>query len=447
MNVVWLKRDVRFVDHEPLALAAADKLPCVVLYIYEPELLASDTYHESHHKFINEGLAELDAKLHAVAVGGMGGLTVRTGNALDVLKALHSSLHIRTLFSHREVGNGISLQRNDRIVAWTAATGVRWTQCIQDGVSCQRHEELDEGSWASKWTQHMLRPQQPTVTSLLFVDPFRLGILPLSSLPDAASCGVTHLGLRPSAQTGGETAAHNILRSFLERRGEGYCDELSSPLTGWDSCSRLSPYETKSSCLKCCDIAHRYLSWGHISLRTVFQSLSSRQEELRGIKKLGRETGRWLKSLSALGSRLRWRSHFAQKLSDQPSIEHDNMCRSYDILRTELDTAKLDAWANGRTGYPMVDACMRSLDHSGWLNFRMRAMLVSFACYDLWLDWRPLAPILARRFLDYEPGIHYPQLQMQAGTTGMNANRIYSATKQVRSQKHAVKIANSHACQ
>jgi deoxyribodipyrimidine photo-lyase len=74
---------------------------------------------------------------------------------------------------------------------------------------------------------------------------------------------------------------------------------------------------------------------------------------------------------------------------------------------------------------------MRSLKHSGWLNFRMRAMLVSFACYDLWLDWRPLAPVLARRFLDYEPGIHYPQLQMQAGTTGMNANRIYSATKQV----------------
>jgi deoxyribodipyrimidine photo-lyase len=174
-----------------------------------------------------------------------------------------------------------------------------------------------------------------------------------------------------------------------------------------------------------------YLSWGHVSLRTVFQALSSRQEELRGVKKLGRDTGRWLRSMSAFGSRLRWRSHFAQKLSDEPSIEHENMCRAYDGLRAQLDHAKLDAWSNGRTGFPMVDACMRALEHSGWINFRMRAMLVSFACYDLWLDWRPLAPILARRFLDYEPGIHYPQLQMQAGTTGMNANRIYSATKQV----------------
>lgn len=164
------------------------------------------------------------------------------------------------------------------------------------------------------------------------------------------------------------------------------------------------------------------------------------------MKKLGRETGRWLRSMSAFGSRLRWRSHFAQKLSDQPSIEHDNMCRAYDVLRTELDHAKLDAWSNGRTGFPMVDACMRALRHSGWINFRMRAMLVSFACYDLWLDWRPLAPILARRFLDYEPGIHYPQLQMQAGTTGMNANRIYSATKQVRSNHPASNLELLMCC-
>eukprot|EP00966_Prymnesium_polylepis_P311989 7208842-Prymnesium_polylepis.1 len=100
-----------------------------------------------------------------------------------------------------------------------------------------------------------------------------------------------------------------MLRSFLEERGERYSDELSSPLTGWDSCSRLS--------------AH--LSWGHVSLRHVFQQLSARQDELRQAKRSGDDTGGWLKSLAALGSRLRWRSHFSQKLHDQPSIEHKNM--------------------------------------------------------------------------------------------------------------------------
>ena len=82
----------------------------------------------------------------------------------------------------------------------------------------------------------------------------------------------------------------------------------------------------------------------------------------------------------------------------------------------------------------MVDACMRYLNATGWLNFRMRAMVVSFASYHLWLHWRPTGLHLARQFLDYEPGIHYCQLQMQSGTTGINAVRIYSPIKQVKDQ-------------
>ena len=69
---------------------------------------------------------------------------------------------------------------------------------------------------------------------------------------------------------------------------------------------------------------------------------------------------------------------------------------------------------------------MRYLKTTGWLNFRMRAMLVRFASYHLWLDWRSTAPWLGRLFADYEPGIHYSQVQMQSGTTGMNAVRIYN---------------------
>ncbi|CAK0825302.1 unnamed protein product [Prorocentrum cordatum] len=80
----------------------------------------------------------------------------------------------------------------------------------------------------------------------------------------------------------------------------------------------------------------------------------------------------------------------------------------------------------------MVDACMRCLLETGWLNFRMRCMLVSFAVYNLWLDWRAVAAHMARCFLDYEPGIHY-SLQMQAGTTGVDL-RCYSATKQAKEQ-------------
>lgn len=404
MNVVWLKRDVRVHDHEPLSLASKSDLPCIVLYVYEPQHMSSDTYHEAHHNFINDGLAELDAKIQAIAVGGDGGISVRTGDMIDVLRELHARIPIQTLFSHREVGNCISNARNARVTEWTAANGVHWIESQQDGVSNVRHEDLDEGSWAKKWSAQMQLPRHPAPTRLVMIAG---DLIERATILDARACGVAHLGHRPGAQRGGESVARAMLRSFLERRGEGYCEELSSPLTGWDSCSRLSPY----------------LAWGQLSLRTVFQELSTRQEAVRALKKGGAETGRWLKSLAALGSRLRWRSHFAQKLHDQPSIEGTNLCRAYDALRNDFDRGRFEAWVEGRTGFPMVDACMRALRHAGWLNFRMRCMLVSFACYDCWLDWRPIAPVLARLFLDYEPGIHYPQLQMQAGTTGINANR------------------------
>ena len=397
-SVAWLKRDLRISDHR--ALAKASQSECIALYIAEPSIRAAIDFAPCHEQFILQSLAHLRTEISALG----GRLIYTEGEAVDTLDRLYEAWPFDQLLSHQETGNGMTFTRDKAVRSWVIERGIQWIEFPQHGVF---RGQAERDGWSARWRARMQEPVTPVPSGFRSPDT-RFAVercLPEPKQPSSSPI-----------QRGGEAVARETLESFLYQRGQNYATEMSSPVTAGRACARISPY----------------LAWGNISMRTVLQATQERSEALR---EQADRPPHWLKSLAAFGKRLRWHCHFIQKLEDQPSIEFENMQRACDGLREdEFNENYFSAWKEGRTGFPMVDACMRALRERKWINFRMRAMLVSFASYDLWLDWRRTAPWLARQFLDYEPGIHYSQFQMQSGTTGINTLRIYSPAKQVLDQ-------------
>jgi deoxyribodipyrimidine photo-lyase len=400
--LVWFKRDLRVRDHAPLAEAMRFER-ALGLVVIEPEWLNSPECDPRHVCFLLACVADLQRELAALGLP----LLVRVGPAVAVLEGLRRAYGVTHLLSHEETGPGWSHARDLAVGRWCGDSGVSWTEWPQTGVVRRLRSRT---GWAARWAQRMNAPEAPTVHGIKAVD----GVRP-EALPTLRDLGLlTPTAPQPPA---GESAAWATLASFLDGRGSDYRRALSSPLTAAEGCSRLS--------------AH--LAFGTVSMRCVHQAT-----EARIAATPDRELAYGLRGFS---SRLRWHCHFMQKLEDEPAIEWRNVARTADGLRPgdgvhegAIHRERLDAWTEGRTGYPMVDACMRQLRATGWLNFRMRAMLVSFAAHHLWLHWREPGLFLARQFLDFEPGIHWSQMQMQSGTTGINTLRIYSPSKQARDQ-------------
>jgi deoxyribodipyrimidine photo-lyase len=388
--LVWHRADLRTVDNAALAAAARDGRPCPVFVadpaFYDDRGLACDARVE----FCFECLADLRERYRDLGSDLAilhGDPVERLGDLLDAGDG--EAKTDRRLYFERGVPTAGGLARDEALLERDVVRAFG-----DDGIV--RGGGWSRDGWQSQCEAYFEGDRHP--------EPDALPPTPLTSdvtLDDLR----TRYDVDPTKERvprGGRTPGLRRLDRFVDTVHE-YPESVAPPAKAETHTSRLSPY----------------LKFGALSPREVYQRVHAEAPDCRG-----REM---------FTSRLFWNRHYRQKLADWPGWRERSVNPVFrNLHRADHDPDLVAAWREGRTGFPMVDAAMRALVQTGFVNFRMRALVATFYSYVLREWWKPGADFLYSHLVDADPGINYCQWQSQAGLVGVHPIRVYDPAKQVR---------------
>ena len=380
--LVWLRRDLRADDHAALhhALRAARQVWCA--FVFDRTILEPLPRADRRVEFIRDSLVGLDAELRALAashgVEGVG-LLVRHGRAGDEIVSLAARLGVQAVFANHD-DEPAALARDARVRGALADAGIA-LHLGKDHLLFERNELLTQGGGAfsvfTPYKNAWLRKCDAFYLSAWPVARHASALAPLPAgqggVPTLADIGFAHTNLHQLRLPTGPAGAQELLGDFLTRIAH-YHETRDFPAVKGPS----------------------YLST-HLRFGTVSVRRLAREAHARAVGgSRGAEV--WL-------SELIWRDFYHQILHHHPHVATQSFKPDYDRIRWDHGKHAdelFQAWCEGRTGYPLVDAAMHQINQTGYMHNRLRMVVASFLCKDLGLDWRRGEAYFALHLNDFD---------------------------------------------
>ena len=404
--LVWFRRDLRCHDHAALhhALRSTQQVHCA--FVFDTDILdALPTRCDRRVDFIHASLQALDTALNDLSrsAGGAGsGILVRHGRAIEHIVQLALSLGVTQVFANRDY-EPEAIARDAAVAAQLAGHGIGWMD-FKDQVVQEQNEVLTQaGTPFSVFTPYRsawLKRVDDFQLKAYPIKKYAAGLMPKpagETLPPLAALGFTPSNLASLPIPTGTLGGHQLLADFA---------------------SRISDYRSARDfpALKGVSYLSVHLRFGTISVREV--AALARQQDNEG-------AATWL-------SELVWRDFYQMILWQHPQVVGQSFKPVYDQIIWDEAPELWAAWCAARTGYPLVDAALRQLQHSGYMHNRLRMVVASFLTKDLGIDWRRGERYFAQHLNDYDLAANNGGWQW-AASTGCDAQpwfRIFNPTTQ-----------------